>query len=317
MKIQAYKERGLRRKIITVKWPAWDHKEAITAWLFSTPALVLLLLFLVVPFFMAVYLSFTNQRLLPGPLPVDFIGLRNYTRLLQDDTFLRALLNNFVFVLVVVPVQTGLALMMALLVNQKLPGVGLFRTIYFSPVVTPLVVVAIVWSFLYNPGQGFINAFLRTISFGHLGPYQWLDSPSLALPAIIILSVWQGVGFQMVIYLAGLQGISQTLYEAARIDGASTWKRVIYITLPQLRNITIFVVVATTILAFKLYTQVAVLTQGGPEDATMTTVFYLVNQGYSMLQVGYASAISVIFFLIILVFSIIQRFVVREEREVM
>jgi multiple sugar transport system permease protein len=316
MRVQAYKERGMRRQTITIKWSGWYHKEAVTAWLFSTPALVLLVLFLVLPFFMAVYLSFTNQRLLPGPLPVDFIGLRNYVRLLQDDTFLRALLNNFIFVLVVVPVQTGLAFMMALLVNQKLPGVRFFRTIYFSPVVTPMVVVAIVWSFLYNPGQGLINAFLCTISFGHLGPYQWLDSPHLALPAIIILSIWQGVGFQMVIYLAGLQGISQTLYEAARIDGASTWKRVLYITLPQLRNITIFVVVATTILAFKLYTQVAVLTQGEPEDATMTTVFYLVNQGYSMLQVGYASAISVIFFLIILVFSIIQRFVVREEREI-
>lgn len=317
MRMQIYKEHGIRKKTITRKWFGWYHKEAVTAWLFSTPALLLLLLFLVVPFFMAVYLSFTNQRLLPGPLPVDFIGFRNYVRLLQDNTFLRALLNNFVFVLVVVPVQTGLALTMALLVNQKLPGVRLFRTIYFSPVVTPMVVVAIVWSFLYNPGQGLINAFLHTISFGHLGPYQWLDSPGLALSAIIIFSVWQGVGFQMVIYLAGLQGIPETLYEAARIDGAGTWKRILYITLPQLRNTTIFVVVATTILAFKLYTQIAVLTQGGPEDATMTTVFYLVNQGYSMLQVGYASAISVVFFLIILVFSLVQRFVVREEREVM
>ncbi len=316
MRVQIYKEHGVRKKIITINWPGRLHKETITAWLFSMPALLLLLLFLVVPFFMAVYLSLTNQRLLPGPLPVAFIGFRNYVRLLQDDTFLRALLNNFVFVLVVVPVQTGLALLMALLVHQKLPGVKLFRTIYFSPVVTPMVVVAIVWSFLYNPGQGLINAFLHTISFGYLGPYQWLDSPVLALPAIIILSVWQGAGFQMVIYLAGLQGISETLYEAAHIDGASAWQRFLYITLPQLRNITIFVVVSTTILAFKLYTQVAVLTQGGPEDATMTTVFYLVNQGYSLLQVGYASAISVIFFLIILVFSILQRFVVREEREV-
>ncbi len=316
MSVKEYDEIHVIKKTAVVKGFRWRHKEQVTAWFFTTPALVLLLLFLVLPFLVAVYFSFTNQRLLPGPLPVKFVGLSNYVQLLQDNVFQRALLNNFVFALVVVPVQTSLALTLALLVNQNIPGTKIFRTIYFSPVMTTLVVIAIVWSFLYNPGQGLINAFLHTISFGHLGPYQWLASPLLALPALMLLSIWQGVGYQMVIYLAGLQGISETLYEAAHIDGAGAWKCFFNVTLPQLRNTTIFVVVTTTILAFKLYTQVAVMTQGGPENATMTMVFYTVTQGFNILQLGYASAISVIFFLIILAISIILRFVIREERAI-
>ena len=292
---------------------SWQRKEMLTAWTFLLPASLLLLIFLIIPFFMAIYFSFTNQTLIPGPIPTEFVGFRNFARLLQDDTFHRALLNNFLFGIIVVPVQTTFALFLAILANQKIRGIYVFRTIYFSPVVTTIAVISVVWSFLYNPDQGLINQFLKSISFGHIPNLQWLNDVHLALPAIIIMSIWQGVGFQMMIYLAGLQSIPDSLYEAARVDGAGRWKQFLNVTLPQLRNTTIFVVIATTILAFKLYTQVAIMTQGGPENATITSVYYLVQQGFSELHVGYASAIAVIFFLIVLVISILQRTIIKEE----
>ncbi|MDY7039495.1 MAG: sugar ABC transporter permease [Chloroflexota bacterium] len=291
--------------------------EATMAWLFSAPALLLLIVFLLIPFLMAFGLAFTDQRLIPNPnLPTQIVYFRNFVRLLGDETFHRALLNNFVFAIVVVPLQTSFALLLAILVNQNIRFVNLFRTAYFSPVVTSMVVVSIVWFFLYNPGEGFINAFLDTISFGLLGPYDWLTDTRLAFPAIMLMSIWQGVGFQMVIYLAGLQDIPGELYEAAQVDGANRWQQFWSITLPQLRNTTIFVVIATTILAFKLFDQVWVMTSGGPQGSTMTTMLVVYREGFKQLRVGYASAISVVFFLIVLGISLLQRVFLREERTV-
>ncbi len=293
------------------------RNEVLMAWLFSAPALILLIVFLLIPFLMAFGLAFTDQRLIPNPnLPTRLIGLRNFARLFHDETFHRALLNNFLFALIVVPLQTSFALLLAILVNQKLRFTNVFRTVYFSPVVTTMVVVAIIWTFLYNPGEGLINAFIQAISFGHLGPYDWLTNTRLAFPAIMLLSVWQGVGFQMVIYLAGLQDIPGELYEAAQVDGANRWQQFWNITLPQLRNTTIFVVIATTILAFKLFDQVWVMTRGGPQEATMTTMILVYKEGFKQGRVGYASAIAVLFFLIVLGVSLMQRVFLREERAV-
>ena len=292
------------------------RNETIVAWLFSSPAIILLLVFIAIPFVMAIYLSFTDQRLIPNPnLPTQIIGLRNYVRLVDDEAFIRGLLNNFYFVLVVVPIQTALALFLAILINQKIKGVNTYRTVYFSPVVTSMVVVAVIWTFLYNPA-GMINSFIRILSFGTLGPYSWLQDTKLVFPAIMLLSIWQGVGFQMVIYLAGLQEIPTDMYEAADVDGANKWQQFTNITWPMLRNTTIFVVITTTILAFKLFDQVKVMTNGGPQNASMTTIVYVIEQGWGQLKVGYASAISVIFFIIVLVISLLQRRFVREERMV-
>jgi multiple sugar transport system permease protein len=287
------------------------------AWLFSAPALILLIIFLVIPFAMAIGLSFTNQRLIPNPnLPTEIIGVRNFVRMLSDEAFLRGLLNNFYFVLVVVPIQTSLALGLAIMINQKLKGMNIFRTVYFAPVVTAMTVVAIVWTFLYNPGEGLINAFLQAISFGAIKPVNWLQNTKTVFPAIMLLSIWQGTGFQMVIYLAGLQDIPSDLYEAADVDGANRWQQFRHITLPQLRNTSIFVILSTTILAFKLFDQVQVMTSGGPQNASMTVMVHVVQQGWGQLKVGYASAISVVFFLIVLGVSLIQRRILPEEREV-
>ncbi len=304
--------------IATPKKPIWHCKEHYMAWAIAAPALILLLIFLIIPFFIAIYFSLTNERLVSGPLPTNFVGLRNYVQMLGDNLLHRALLNNSLFGMIVVPVQTSLALFLAILINRKIRGVTVFRTIYFSPVVTPMVVVAVVWSFLYNPGQGLINEFIKVISFGHLGHYNWLSNTELALPAIMLLSIWQGTGFQMVVYLAGLQGIPESLYVAARVDGAGRWHQFWYITLPQLRNTTIFVLIATTILSFKLYTQVEVMTQGGPENATATVVWYIVHQSIRNMRVGYASSVAVVFFLIVLmrVIPVLRSVIVTEEREV-
>jgi multiple sugar transport system permease protein len=289
--------------------------EQLTAWGFMLPSGLLLLAFLVIPFLMAFGFSFTNQRLIPNPrLPTQFIGLDNFVRLISDSTFHRGLLNNFLFAAIVVPVQTSLALLLAILVNQKIRLSNFFRTIYFVPVVVPMVVVAVIWTFLYNPGEGTINAFIQALT--GLGPFDWLGNTNLAFPAIMVLSIWQGVGFQMVIYLAGLQEIPEEVYEASAIDGATKIQEFFYVTVPMLRNTHIFVITATTILAFRLFVQVDVMTNGGPQNATMTTMLHVVNQGFRELRVGYASAITVVFFLIVLAVSMLQRVFLREERTV-
>ena len=306
----------MAEKTEKVKAAKFRREESIMAWLFSAPAIILLIIFLVIPFIMAIGLSFTDQRLIPNPnLPTRIVWFRNYVRLVSDKAFLRGLLNNFYFVIVVVPIQTSLALGLAILINQKMRGMNFFRTVYFAPVVTAMTVVAIVWAFLYNPGAGMINAFLQAISFGRIGPYNWLQDTKLVFPAIMLLSIWQGVGFQMVIYLAGLQEIPDSLYEASEIDGANKWQQFVNVTLPQLRNTTIFVVISTTILAFKLFDQVQVMTSGGPQNASMTTMVHVIQTGWSELKVGYASAISLVFFLIVLAISLIQRRVIGVGNE--
>jgi multiple sugar transport system permease protein len=179
-----------------------------------------------------------------------------------------------------------------------------------------MVVVSVIWFFLYNPGAGTINAFIEQVTFGLVGPQEWLANPKLAFPSIIVLSIWQGVGFQMVIFLAGLQEIPTEIYEAAAIDGCNKLEEFFFVTLPQLRNTTIFVVLATTILAFQLFTQVDIMTGGGPSDSTVTTILHVVNEGRRQLRAGYASAITVIFFLVVLIISILQRVIVKEESAV-
>lgn len=298
------------------------RSQLLTGWGFAAPAVILLTVFLIVPFFLAVYSSFTDQRLVPNPnLPTEWVGLRNYRRIFEDEGFRSALVFNAIFVIVVVPLQTAFALGLAILVNQKLRFRNGFRTIYFAPVAVTMVVVAVMWTFFFNPSNGLINGVLETVTFGYATPERfgflnWILDRNGARAAIIIMSIWQGVGFQMVIYLAGLQSIPTSLYEAARIDGASEWQQFRFVTIPQLRNTTIFVVLSTTILAFALFDQVEIMTQGGPQDATQTMILRLISFGFRQGQVGLGSALGVFYFVLVLCFAFLQRRLLREERAV-
>jgi len=290
-----------------------NDRKSITA--FLTPAAVLLGVFMVLPFVMAFILSFTNQRLIPSPRGTQFVGLLNYFRIMGDDLFKIGLKNNAVFVIIVVPLQTALALALAVLVNIKVRGNKLFRTIYFIPTVTTMVVVSVIWSFLYHP-DGLINGFLSWVTWGAWEGIDFLQNTATAFPAIMLMSIWQGVGFQMLIFLAALQEIPDSFYEAADIDGANTWQQFLYITLPQLKNTTTFVIISTTILAFRLFTQVFVMTNGGPRNSTYTVMLHIYNMAFKRLNIGYASALTVIFFIIILIISMIQRLLLNDTEEV-
>jgi multiple sugar transport system permease protein len=282
--------------------------------LFSLPALVGLLVFVAIPFVLAIGLSFTNLRL-GSPLPIEFVGFTQFTRLFNDPVFTRALLNNLLFTVLVVPIQTLLALGLALLLHQPLKGRALFRTLFFMPVVFPLSLVSVVWILIYAPGpEGMLNSFIEMISFGHWQPRDFLHDPWFALPAIMLTSIWQGVGFQMVILLAALQGIPDELYEAAQIDAASRWQRFWFITLPQLRNALIFVMLVTTILAFRLFEQVQIMTHGGPRNSTTTVMYEAVQAAFTRQQVARGAAITVIFFLLVLIVTVLQRRFAQQER---
>lgn len=286
------------------------------AFFMALPALLGLALFIALPFGLAIILSFTNLRL-GSPLPTEFVGIEQFKRIFSDSAFLRALANNGIFALVVVPLQTVLALSLALLLNTGLRGMVLFRTFFFMPVVFPMSLVAVVWMLIYAPGpQGMMNAFLSSISFGAWQARDFLHDPFLALPAIMLLSIWQGAGFQMVIILAGLQAIPHELYEAAKIDGAGKWRRFFHITLPQLRNTIIFVVLVTSILAFRLFDQIQIMTQGGPEDATTTVMYETVHAAFERQQVARAAAMTAVFFVIVLMITWLQRRFIRQEREI-
>ena len=233
--------------------------------------------------------------------------------LASDVVFMRALVNTFTFVIVVAPVQAAAALGLALLINQRIRGVNFFRTVYFMPVVVSIVVVALLWQFIYSPGDGLLNNLLGFLSFGAFEPHDWLGSTSTSLASIMAMSVWQGVGFHMVIWLAGLQTISPTLYEAAEIEGASKQQTFRYVTWPGLRNTAVLILIVITMQAFSLFAQIDVMTGGGPLDSTQVLVFQAVERGYGKQDISGGSTISVILFLIVLVISLIQRYVTRER----
>lgn len=280
------------------------------------PALLLIAVFVIFPFILAIVLSFTDQKLVPNlNIPTEFIGIKNYLRLMGQPEFLQAFLNTFLFALIVTPLQSAMGLGAAILINSKLPVRNVFRAIFFLPTVITMVVVSVVWFALFRQ-DGVFNQLLSLATGGNAGPADWLHERWLALPSIILMSAWQGFPFQMVVYLAGLQQINSELYEAAKVDGAKPWDEFWGVTMPGLRNTHIFVMVTTTIAAFKLFTQVNLLTQGGPVGATQTVVRYIYEQGFTRGSVGVAAAASVVFFLVVLAISIGQRYVFPSEEEV-
>ncbi len=291
-------------------------RESRTAWVFLSPGLALFFLFVLIPVVAAFYLSFCRYDIIHSP---SWIGGQNYARIWKDlqhhGVFYLSLRNTAQYAIATIPLGMALALVLALLVNAGLRGVTLYRTTYYLPVVTSLVAVSLVWMWIYDPNYGLLNYFLELLSRGLslltgrkilLPPQTWLADPGQAMLAIAAMSIWKGLGYNMVIYLAGLQGIPDHLYEAAVIDGATPWQRFRAITWPLLKPTTAFILVVSVIGASQVFGQVYVMTNGGPNNATTVIVHQIFQNAFSFMKMGYASAMAFVLFGLIFVLSLIN-----------
>lgn len=293
----------VKQLFVRKKIPRINVKENLIAYLFLAPSLIILGLFLFYPALMSLYYSFTDYYLLTPQL-TEFIGLDNFKNLLSDPLMRKSLMNIFKFVILILPIQVGTALGLALLVNNQRKSTIVYKIAYFSPVVMSLAVISILWLYLLNPSSGLINEVLS--NFG-ISAQPFLTSPTQAMYVIVVISAWQGAGNQMLIFLAGLQNIPSSIYEAARIDGAGRWRQFWNVTLPMLKPTSLMILTTTLIDAFKLIIQPMVMTQGGPLNSTMTPVYYIYRTGFTDRQLGFASAMTVLYGGLIIVFTVLQR----------
>lgn len=274
--------------------------------LFLAPAMILMFIFLILPIFASLYISLTDFNIysLMDWSQAEFVGLANYTKLFNDEIFWQSLKNTLYFAGVGVPLAIIFALGFAVLMNKKeVKGKEFFRAGFYLPSITNTVAVAVIWGFILNPNYGFLNWILSI--FG-LEPINWLGSTTWAMPSIIIFVVWKGLGHNIILFLAGLQNIPIHLYEAARIDGATKWQMFKNITLPMLKPTTFFVTVMTVIGYLQLFAEPYMLTEGGPLDSTLSVVLYMYRNGFKHFELGYASAIGYVLFLLIFVVTLIQ-----------
>jgi multiple sugar transport system permease protein len=289
-----------RRGVAKTARLMWRERSAYA---FLAPGLILFSLFTVFALGFAFYLTFREWNILEPEKP--FVGLQNYRDMIGDEDFRQSVINTFYFTGASVPIGMAIGLGVALLLNQPLRGRTVLRTLFFLPVVTPFVVAAIVWKWLYNGDFGPINYYLLK---AHLisGPLLWLSDRDLAMPAVVLMSVWTSVGFSMVVYLAALQGVPAELYESARIDGAGAWARFRYVTLPMLAPSTLFLMVIGIIGSFQVFTQIYIMTSGGPVNRTSTMVYYIYESAFKFYEMGYASTLAYALFVLLLVFTVIQ-----------
>ncbi len=269
-------------------------------YIYGGPVIIAFLVFNLYPMALGLYLSFTKWDILSPP---TFNGLSNWTDLLKDDLLWRAVLQTLYYAVASVAGATILSIALALALNQRLKTIGFYRTFFFLPAVTSLVAIAMVWRWIYNTEFGVLNAFLASLG---INPVNWLGDPVLAMPAVILMSIWRSAGFNTVLFLAGLQGVAQEYYEAAEIDGASKWDRFVHITLPLISPTTFFVVVNGLIGSWQVFDQVYILTRGGPLLSTVTVVYLIYSNGFEWYKTGYAAAMAYGLFLIIIVLTAIQ-----------
>jgi len=288
---------GARRK----EGSSLRRQETIAGYLFLLPNIIGFLIFSSVPVLVTLSISLLDWDLIRAP---HFVGFDNYIKLLTDDaTFRKVLLNTAYYVIGTVPTGIILSLLLALAMNSSVKGIAFFRCIFFIPVISASVAVAMMWRWLYNTDFGLINIALTSVGLQRV---PWLSSTAWAMPALIMMAVWKNLGFNMVIFLAGLQGIPAQLYEAAAIDGATSWHRFRYITVPMLAPTTFFVMIISIIGSFQVFDLAFVLTRGGPGDATNTMVMYIYNQAFQFFHMGYAASIAWVLFGIIFVITLVQ-----------
>ena len=281
-------------------------KGVSAAWLFLSPALAVLAVFFFLPVGAAFLMSFTDLDLyaLGDPTSVRFVGLANYLEILRSGSFWQALGNTAYFVAVGAPLSIAASLATALMLHSKAVWLRpLFRLGFFLPVVTTLVAVAVVWRYLYHPGYGLLNQALGLVG---LGAVDWLGSPAWAMPALILLAVWKNFGYNMLIFLAGLGGIPEELYEAARLDGATRWQEIWHVTLPQLAPTTTFITLMTVIGYGQFFAEPYVMTNGGPLDRTLSVVLLMYREGFRFWHMGYATALAFLLFAMIFGLTLIQ-----------
>jgi putative chitobiose transport system permease protein len=275
-----------------------------SSWAFLAPALVLIGLSVLIPAAMALVMSFT-QAGLDVTEPLRFVGLANIRRLLADPMFFRVMGTTFLYLIGVVPPIVGGSLLLAVLVNRRLPGSHWFRGAFYTPVLVSIVVAAIAFRWLYAE-NGLLNGWLGVLLGDRFSPIGFLTTPLLALPSVMLLTIWKGLGYYMVIFLAGLQGIPGELYEAAELDGSEGWRQHLDITLPLLRPYLTLVAVIAAIAATKVFEEVYLMTQGGPADATRTLVYYVYDQAFAELEISYACTVGLALFVFVLGLSLIR-----------
>lgn len=278
-----------------------EKRKWIAAYLFIAPIVILFTAFRIYPAFFNFALSFMKWNVFKNE--GTWVGLKNYTRLLEDETFFTAFKNTLLYTGIFLPIQMAAALAIALLLNVRFRGRSFCRTALFAPYVITLVATAVIWKWLYDPTSGLINAVLERLN---LPTSLWLLGKDTALGSVIVYSIWQSVGYSIVIFLAGLQAIPQRYYEAAEIDGASKFQSFLHITFPLLMPVTLFILVMMTIASFGVFSQIYVMTQGGPAYATLVLVLYMFNHAFTFLNLSYGATIAVVFFVFVLAVTIIE-----------
>lgn len=278
-------------------------KEALTGWLFLSPALIGFSIFTFGSIIYSLYLSLTDYDLMTKP---KFIGLENYIRAFtKDESFYKFFGNTLYFVVLLVPIVLSISLFLALLINKKAGKITkAYRVALFLPSITSTIAVSMVWLWIFNPDMGLINNMLTAIGFNN--PPMWLNSPDTSKMALVIMRVWQMSGYYMIMFLAGLQTIPESLYESAQVDGANKIQSFFKITLPMLSNTTFVVIILLVIEAFNMFESIFIMTNGGPLGSTSTIMYYIYEQGFGNYNMGYASAIAWIFFVVIMIITLIQ-----------
>lgn len=311
--------RNPRRRSIVAgigrEWRIWirphNLRQMAAAYLLIGPAVVLFTVFTFIPMVETFVMSFTNRSLLSTT--THWVGWYNYREILASQAFWQAFFNTTIFSLQVLPLNVACALGLALLVHKKFRGVGWYRTIFFAPVVTSMVAVSIIWMWLFSPSNGLVNVFLAAF---HLPTQAWIVQPHWALEVLVLLRVWKGIGANMIIFLAGLNAIPREYQEAAIVDGADKIRQFWSVTWPLLRPTTFYVLVLGTISLFQAFSEMYVMTQGGPLGTTTTVVYLVFTSAFQEFQLGYGAAIAAVLFVVILALSLVNVLVVQRRMRV-
>lgn len=277
-------------------WINLSNSQTSAAWIFVFPALLGMLIFIIIPIFFSFGLSFTKWDLLN---PIQFVGLDNYKEIFTEPLFGKILLNTVVFALATSFFGVIIPLILAAIMNSKIRGADFFKTAYFLPFITPMIVIGIVWEWIFDPNIGLLNKVLQV----HIN---WLYDPHWAMPALILVSVWKLIGYNMIIFLSGFSGISNSMFEAAKIDGANPVETFFYVTIPLLSPTIFFVVIITAVSSFQVFDLIYLMTQGGPLDSTNVLVYAIYKNAFEYFNAGKASAIAYVLFVIILVLTLLQ-----------